>query len=83
MTNKGLTDEQKSKLKLLIDQCRDSCLWYMRKDYYPENLESSIRVLNNIESYASRDIYIEARKLKLWLLQNTKKQSADSFQNSE
>ena len=51
----------------LIDECRDTCLWWQRSDYYPRTDEERRRVLADIERRADRSTFQRAARLKRWL----------------
>ncbi len=36
----------------LVDEYRDRCLWFLRRDFYPTTLEGRLRVLGYIEATA-------------------------------
>jgi hypothetical protein len=65
-----------AQVEALIKAYRSRCLWYLREDYIPETPEQAIRTLEMIERHADRSGYIEARKLREWLLRNTSGKSA-------
>ena len=65
-----------SKITVLIDKYRTQCLWYFDVNFYPKTPLQMLKTLEGIESHADTKGYIEARKLKEWLLQNYKIPSA-------
>jgi hypothetical protein len=62
----------------LIDECRDTCLWWQRRDYYPETDEDRRRVLSDIERRADRRTFQRAARLRLWLSRHSSSGSAAS-----
>jgi hypothetical protein len=55
----------------LVDEFRSSCLWFLRRDYYPESPEAALRVLLDIERYGDRDAFRRAAEVRRWLLLNS------------
>lgn len=54
-------------LRALMDECRDRCLWYLRRDYYPETVDEALRVLTALEQHGSRDVFRRAAGIRAWL----------------
>jgi hypothetical protein len=38
-------------LRALVDEYRDRCLWYLRRDYYPTTRDEGLLVLDAIERH--------------------------------
>jgi hypothetical protein len=57
----------------LVDQYRDQCLWFLRKDFYPRTLEERLRVLGYIERYGDRSGFEKAAKARRWLLHRSRR----------
>jgi hypothetical protein len=72
------TAEPLQALKVLVDEYRDQCLWFLRADFYPVTLEQGLRVLAYIQRYGDREAYLKAAEARQWLLQNSKETSAVS-----
>jgi len=53
----------------LIDECRSTCLWYQRPDYYPRTNPERWRVLDAIQKHADLATFRRAGRLKEWLSQ--------------
>jgi hypothetical protein len=53
----------------LIDECRSTCLWYQRPDYYPRTDPERWRVLDAIQKHADLATFRRAGRLKEWLSQ--------------
>lgn len=54
-------------LKRLVDDYRDDCLWFLRRDYYPSTVVERLAVLDAIEQNGNLEAYRRARQLKEWL----------------
>lgn len=55
----------------LINQCRDTCLWFMSTKEMPSGRKAQFLALDCIERYGSRDDFVRARRLRQWLLQHS------------
>lgn len=62
----------------LVDECRSTCLWYQRRDYYPRTDADRISVLDAIQKHADRTTFERAGRLKEWLSRLSKAASAAS-----
>ncbi len=62
----------------LVDECRSTCLWYQRRDYYPRTREDRLRVLDAIQRHSDRATFVRAGRLKEWLSRASSDTSADS-----
>ncbi len=51
----------------LVDEYRDRCLWFLRKDYYPSTREEQERVLTLIQRYGDGAAWRKANELRTWL----------------
>jgi len=54
-------------VRRLIDDYRDRCLWFLRRDYYPEGREEILRTLGYIERHGDRRGYRRAAEVRRWL----------------
>ena len=54
-------------VKVLVDEYRVRCLWFLRADYYPMTREARLRVLDYVQRYGDRDAYVRAAVLRQWL----------------
>ena len=54
-------------LRALIDECRDRCLWFLRRDYYPQGIDESLRVLDAIQRHGDRAAFRRAADIRQWL----------------
>lgn len=62
----------------LIDECRSTCLWFQRPDFYPRTRAERLRVLEAIQRHADRDTFIKAGRLKRCLSPSSSGASAGS-----
>ena len=60
----------------LIDEYRDQCLWFLRKDYYPSTCEQQDRVLALIQRYGDAAAWRRASELRSWLSRRSSETSA-------
>ena len=60
-----------SELRVLLEEYRAQCLWYLRDDHVPSAPADILRALEAIEARADRNGYVRARQLKRWLLQHS------------
>ena len=65
-------------LRLLVDEYRGRCLWFLQQGYYPETTDEAIRVLNSIQSHGDLRAFRRAGELKQWVLANSSGSSAGS-----
>lgn len=55
----------------LLHQNRQQCLWFLAPDVVPAARDAQLYTLECLERYGSREVFIQARKLKAWLLQDS------------
>jgi hypothetical protein len=60
-----------SEVRVLLEDYRAQCLWYLRDDYVPSAPVDILRALEAIEARADRNGYVRARQLKRWLLRHS------------
>jgi hypothetical protein len=60
----------------LMDEYRDRCLWFLRKDYRPETPAEAFRVLEAIERHGDREAFRKAATLRQWLSRLSSSSSA-------
>ena len=58
--------------QVLVNQCREHCLWFISTDRLPSTRATQLEVLRLIERYGTRDDFIRSKRLRTWLLQNSK-----------
>jgi hypothetical protein len=51
----------------LVDDYRDRCLWFLRRDYYPASHEERCRVLDQIVRHGDLEAYRRASEVRRWL----------------
>ena len=72
-----MTDEEtEESFRLIVDEYRDRCLWFLRSDYYPCSTAERLKVLDCIERYGDLAGYRRARGLRQWLSQSSNAASA-------
>jgi hypothetical protein len=59
-------------IRELVDEYRDRCLWFQRRDYYPETPEEILRAIEMIERYGDRTAYERAETIRAWLTQSSR-----------
>jgi hypothetical protein len=63
-------------LRLLVDEYRDRCLWFLRRDYYPATPDEALRVLDAVARHGGVDAFQRAARLRSWLSHRTSATSA-------
>lgn len=53
-------------LRVLVDEYRDRCLWFLRRDYYPVTTADAQRVLDAIQRHGDRDGFRRAAQVRQW-----------------
>lgn len=71
-------DEVREKFATLVAGCRDQCLWFLREDYCPTDLEEMRRVLDYIRRHGDRESFRTASTLMQWLSPGSSGRSAAS-----
>jgi hypothetical protein len=74
----ALSPEAAVALRDLVDAYRSRCLWFLRRDYYPETVAEARRVLDAIERHGDRDGFRRAVRIRLWLSPPSSATSAGS-----
>jgi hypothetical protein len=54
-------------LHLLTEQYRNTCLWFLRDDFFPKTNKEALLVVNAVKRYGDGDGYKRARKIEAWL----------------
>jgi hypothetical protein len=54
-------------IRTLVDRYRTECLWFLRRDYYPQTAEEVERVLRLIEQHGDLDAAREVAATRRWL----------------
>lgn len=77
-----MKDERGSRIEeeidQLVDECRSSCLWYLRPDYYPKDDLQRDSVLVRIQRNGDRAAFQKAAELRRWLSLRSSARSAVS-----
>jgi len=63
------------RVRLLVDEYRSQCLWFLREDYYPTTVKQTLRVLDYIERHGDCGAFQKAAELRKWLSQTSNEQS--------
>ena len=63
------------KLRSLVEEYRNRCLWFLRADYFPDTREEMLRTLDLVERYGDRAGYQRAQEIRAWLSQNSRQAS--------
>lgn len=71
-------DEQSAmeEVRILVDEYRQRCLWFLRPDYYPGTLDGVLRVLQAIETHGDAAAFRRAGALRQWFLRHSSEKSA-------
>jgi len=67
-----------TELRALVDDYRDRCLWFLRRDYYPTTIAETQRVLDAIQRHGDREAFRRAARVRLWLSQPSSATSVGS-----
>ena len=57
----------------LVEEYRDRCLWFLRRDYLPQSRDEVLKVLDLIERYGDRNAFTRAEEIRASLSQNTER----------
>lgn len=74
----ALTERVETPLRLLVDEYRDRCLWFLRRDYYPRTADEARRVLDAIEKHGDLQAFRRAGEIRQWLSASSSASSAGS-----
>jgi hypothetical protein len=72
------TDQVLEAVRTFVDEVRTTCLWYLRKDYYPATVDQALSVLDAVERHGDLAAYRRAGELRTWLSRPTSERSAGS-----
>lgn len=62
-----IDEDLRRQINQLVDAYRDRCLWFLRADYYPTDLQEVLRTLDYIRRYGNREAFRKAGELYQWL----------------
>jgi hypothetical protein len=65
-------------IRELIDEYRDRCLWFLRRDHYPASPEEAEQVLRYIEQCGDLEAFRRAARIRPWLSPRSSATSATS-----
>ena len=72
------TPETEATLRVLVDDYRVRCLWFLQRDYYPVGVEEALRVLDAIQQHGDVDGFRRAAEVRQWLSPTSNATSAGS-----
>jgi hypothetical protein len=70
--------ESASMLRALIDEYRDRCLWFLRRDYYPQTPPEAERVLDAIQRHGDLKAFQRAAEIRRCLSRSSSVSSVGS-----
>ena len=73
-----IDDNIRRQVNQLVDTYRDRCLWFLKADYYPTDLQAVLRTLDYIRRNGDREAFRKAGELYQWLSQDSSRPSAAS-----
>ena len=65
-------------LRVLVDEVRSTCLWYIREDYYPKTVDEALAVLDAIERHGDLAAFRRAAEIRAWLSHPSSAPSVDA-----
>lgn len=65
-------------IRSLVDDYRDRCLWFLRRDYYPGSRDEIRRIMEAIRRHGDQEAFRRARKIEQWLSHHSSATSAGS-----
>jgi len=74
----AVTGETAETVRALVDEYRDRCLWFLRRDFYPQGYDETLRVLGYIERHGDQRGYRRAAEIRRWLSRSSSATSAAS-----
>ena len=74
----AVSNPLRDRVRVLVDEVRPTCLWYLREDYYPETREEVLRVLEAIEQHGDVSLFRRTAEIRQWLSRPSSAPSADS-----
>ncbi len=58
-----IDEDLRRQVNQLVDAYRDRCLWFLRPDYYPTDLQGILRTLDYIRRYGDLEAFRKAGAL--------------------
>ena len=74
----SLAPKKAAALRVLVDDYRARCLWFLRPDYYPAGPEETVRVLDAIQRHSDLVGFRRAAEVRQWLSPSSSATSAGS-----
>ena len=68
-----MTDDMQRQVNELVESYRDRCLWFLRRDYYPADVDSALRALGHIQRHGDLKAFQQAGELIQRLSQRSKR----------
>ena len=73
-----IDEDLRRQVNQLVDEYRDRCLWFLRKDHYPTDLPDVLRTLDYIRRYGDLEAFRKAGALYQRLSPDSNRQSVAS-----
>lgn len=73
-----LSPEMEEAIRSLVDDYRDRCLWFLRREYYPRTPQEISRVMEVISRYGDQQAFRRARRIEQWLSRDFSGTSVES-----
>jgi len=70
-----MTENLQRQVNELVETHRDRCLWFLRSDYYPADVDSALRALHYIQRHGDLKAFQRAGELIQWLSPHSSKPS--------
>jgi hypothetical protein len=55
--------QMQERVNALVDTYRDRCLWFLRRDFYPADVESALRALDHIRRHGDLKAFQQAGEI--------------------
>lgn len=75
---KTLSPAEAERFRALVEEYRERCLWFLRRDYFPSTPEEALMVLDAIQRHGDRAGFQRAAEIKQWLSPPSNATSAGS-----
>ena len=75
----GLQPQQiEAAVHRLVNDYRARCLWFLRADYFPQEMEEILRTLDYIDRHGDRAAFLRTAEIRRWLSPSSSERSAGS-----
>lgn len=54
-------------VRSLVERYRSRCLWFVRSDWWPTDVDGIVRALDAIERSGDREGFVVAARIRSWL----------------